>query len=160
MPSCDHLYACDYRWWKHHIADVTRDYEGTCWTQNVQWEVVPEQWGIKVLQSEGKPGLSRKQGVIHQGKNSGYQALNLAYLLGAERILLLGYDMQMQGDKRHWFGAHPNGLEVTSCYPSFIQCFQTIKPEEYGIEIWNVTRKTALEAFPVLDFDDVCAALS
>ena len=50
-------------------------------------------WGINQLKSVAQPGLSRTQGVIHQGKNSGYQALNLAYLLGAKRILLLGYDM-------------------------------------------------------------------
>jgi hypothetical protein len=74
--------------------------------------------------------------------------------------LLLGYDMQMQGDQRHWFGAHPNGLEVHSDYPSFLAQFATIKPEDYGLEIWNVTRKTALAHFPQHDLDEVCAALS
>ena len=64
------------------------------------------------------------------------------------------------GDKRHWFGAHPKGLEVGSSYPCFIRMFETIKPADYGIEIWNVTRKTALQHFPVMNLDEVCRALS
>ena len=121
----------------------------------------PAAWGIKVLKSENKQGLSRTPGVIHQGQNSGYQAIGLAYgELKAERILLLGYDMQTDGDKRHWFGAHPKGLEVGSSYPCFIRMFQTIDPKDYGIEIWNVTRKTALHHFPLHDLDEVCQILS
>ena len=164
MPSCDHLYACDYRWWKHHIEHITRDYEGTCWTQNIQWEVDPAQWGIKVLQSEAKPGLSKTPGVIHQGQNSGYQAIGLAlellrpHLPG--RVILLGFDMQTDGDRRHWFGAHPQPMDAASSYPCFIRNFQTIDPKAYGIEIWNVTRKTALQHFPLHNLDEVCAALS
>ena len=164
LPGADHLFSCDYRWWKHHIADVSKEFEGACWTQDKQWNdkgcTPAEQWGIKTLVSEGKPGLSRQQGVIHQGRNSGYQAVNLAYLLGAERIVLLGYDMKMRGDQRHWFGAHPNGLEVHSDYTSFIMAYETIKPSEYGLEIFNATRDTALHCFPVVDLDELCAALS
>jgi len=104
--------------------------------------------------------LSREWPILHQGQNSGYQAVNLAYLLGATRILLLGYDMQMKGDQRHWFGAHPPPMEVGSNYPAFLQCFATIKPAEYGIEIWNVTRETALQCFPLYDLDECYAALS
>lgn len=163
LPDCDHLYACDYRWWRHHISDVTRDYEGQCWTQDVQWaekgqKIDPAQWGIKQLISLDKKGLSTDQGVIHRGKNSGYQAVNLAYLLGATRIILLGFDMCLDGDKRHWFGEHPNGLNMASNYHHFAECFATIKPEEYGIEIMNCSRRTALTCFPCYDLDECLAS--
>jgi hypothetical protein len=96
---------------------------------------------------------------VHTGKNSGYAALNLAYHLEAERIILIGYDMQ-KAEQRHWFGAHPEAMEVESCYPDFIREFETIIPDDYGIEIWNCTRSTALHHFPLYDFDEVCARLS
>ena len=160
LPNCAHLYACDFRWWGHYCADIIRDYDGTCWTQDVAWEekgkkVDPAQWGIKELISLDKPGLSTEQGVIHRGGNSGYQALNLAYLLGATRILLLGFDMSMEGKKRHWFGDHPEGIGLSSNYNNFITYFKTINPAEYGIEIWNVSRRTALGHFPRYNLDDL-----
>jgi len=160
-----HCYGCDSRWWRHYIQDITRDFDGVCWTQNVQWPETqpPEQWGIRCLTSENKPGLSTEWPIIHQGRNSGFQALNLAGHLGNWdcRIILLGYDMQMEGDKRHWFGPHPEGMEVNSNYPDFISAFQSTLPvSKYGIEVWNCTRSTALRCYPWYDLDDVVEKLS
>jgi hypothetical protein len=164
LAPAHHLYACDYRWWEHHIADILRDFEGNLWTQDVQWEqqgkpVDPAQWGITKLTSIDAPGLSKKQGVIHRGDNSGYQALNLALLLGAERIILLGFDMMLTGKQRHWFGDHPEHMNVASNYPSLVQHFATIKPADYGLEIWNCSRRTALSCFPKHDLDECLALL-
>ena len=143
---------------------MLRDFEGRLWTQTTQWEergkpIDPAQWGVTGLTSIEAPGLSRKQGVIHRGDNSGYQAINLAYLLGAERIILLGFDQMKTGDKRHWFGDHPGHMNVDSNYPACIRHFGTIKPEEYGIEIWNCSRRTALNCFPKHDLDECLASL-
>ncbi len=45
------------------------------------------------------------------GNNSGFGALNLAYVLGAEPIYLLGYDMAIApGGKSHWHAGHPFNL--------------------------------------------------
>jgi len=162
--SCDHLYSCDYRWAKHHCSTVAQDFEGTWWTQDIQWEVDPAQWGIKQLESIDQPGLSRTDGVIHRGGNSGYQAVGLAYELlrrhGPEgRIILIGFDMQMTGTRRHWFGAHPKPFDAASNYGNFITSFKTIHPEIYGLEIINCTRTTALDWFPCMDLDE-CAKLT
>ena len=149
------------RWWNFHVADISRDYNGQCWTQDVQWEakgkkVDPAQWGIKQLISLDKPGLSREQGTIFRGGNSGYQAVNLAYLLGATRIILLGFDMCLNGTQRHWFGEHPKGVGLASNYNDFVTYFKSIDPAEYGIEIWNCSRRTALTHFPRYNLDDLC----
>ena len=119
----------------------------------------PEQWGITKLTSIDAPGLSKKQGTIHRGDNSGYQAINLAYLLGAERIILLGFDMMMHGTQRHWFGDHPGDMNAASSYPSFMRHFETIKPADYGLEIWNCSRRTAMDCFPKHDLDECLASL-
>ena len=156
MADCQHLWATDYRWWKHH--NFVPDFKGQKWTQNVQWpdDTPPEKHGIRCLRAETSAGgLSTDPDVIHTGRNSGYAAINLAYHLGAERILLLGYDLKMRGNDRHWFGAHPKGMEVQSDYALFASQFRTIIPSQYGLEIWNVTRDTALACFPRYDLDDV-----
>jgi hypothetical protein len=93
--------------------------------------------------------------MVHTGSNSGYAAINLAYHLGAERVLLLGYDMMVRAGKRHWFGNHPQGMDANSNYASFVARFRTINPADYGIEIWNVTRETALDCFPRYDLDEI-----
>lgn len=108
---------------------------------------------MTVLQSRPNKGLSRSQGVLHSGQNSGYQAINLAYLMGAEVILLLGYDMARRNGKGHFFGEHPETLNHKTDYRQFITNFDSIKPDQYGIEIINCTRDTALTAFPKMDLE-------
>lgn len=139
---------------------MTQDFEGRCWTQSHGWKDDPAQWGIECLEANvSASGLSTKKGTINTNRNSGAAAINLAYHLGAKRILLLGFDMKHKG-ARHWFGEHPKNLNQHSDYAGFAERFRSILPERYGIEIWNVTRDTALDAFPRYDLDEVCAALS
>ena len=92
---------------------------------------------------------------IVQGENSGYQAINLAYILGAERVILLGYDMSGTGE--HWFGKHDGtkGLSTNTYYPKFIDKYKRMKPEAYGLEVINSTRKTCLDCFPMVELDFV-----
>jgi len=167
-----HCYGCDFRWWKHHQQQVQTQYNGQCWTQDVQWEesgrkVDPSIWNIKQLVSVDKPGFSTDPNILHRGLNSGFQACNLAFhLLGKKqngaqcrgRIILLGFDMMVHGGKRHWFGAHPQGMEMHSNYQNFAQQFGTIDQDQ--VEIWNCSRRTALTHFPIVSLDDACAALS
>lgn len=154
MCDAHHLWATDYRWYKAH--DFAREFTGKRWTVTTAWNGEPEAHGITGLKADtAARGLSADPDVIHTGKNSGYAAINLAYHLGATRILLLGFDMQVTGKSRHWFGAHPAGMEVASDYGSFIRRFHTINPDDYGIEILNVTRSTALDCFPRHNLEDL-----
>lgn len=98
------------------------------------------------MRSLSHPGLSFDPAYIHEGGNSGYQAINLAVHFGAKRILLLGYDM---GGK-HWFGDHPKSLPVKSNYQIFMDNFATLPNDlkAAGVEVINCSRKTALAVFP------------
>jgi hypothetical protein len=161
------LYATDYRWFKYHIGDLLRDYSGHMITQRVQWEennepVDPAQWGIECYESEHRPGLCTEKGKIYTGSNSGYAAVNVAYHLlgGPGRIILIGFDMSRQGEQRHFFGDHPGKLNQESNYQTFMNSFATIKPRDYGLEIWNCSRRTAMLHFPRYDLDECLAQLS
>jgi hypothetical protein len=72
---------------------------------------VPEYiYVVPVLQNYkvGMTGFSfnLEDGVAH-GNNSGFGALNLACLLDASPIYLLGYDMRNDNGRTHWHDGHP-----------------------------------------------------
>lgn len=150
-PWADVLYACDGRWWDHHHEPVAAGFPGRKITQD---EDAAKAYGIELIRSVDQPGLSPVPGKIHRGHNSGYQAINLALLMGAKEIILLGYDMQAT-DKTHWFGDHPAPLQVKSPFDLFISKFETIKPEDYGIRIINCSRQTALTCFEDMSLESV-----
>jgi hypothetical protein len=85
--------------------------------------------------------------------NSGYQAANLAVLLGAVRILLIGYDHRFPGNQAHWFGDHPD--KVRSCYSRWFKLWETV-PEQIkkmGVKIINCTPGSALKVFPMAELE-------
>ena len=95
--------------------------------------------------------------MIHYGSNSGYQALNIAVLMGATRIILLGFDMKRVQGKSHFFGEHPKGLSNGDGYGLFIEKFQTAVdlPKEAAIEVLNCTPDSALPWFEKRDLREV-----
>lgn len=104
--------------------------------------------------------LSAKPNGLATGQNSGYQAINLAYLLGCRRVLLLGYDLQLgAGGREHWFGAHPVKT-VPAHFSAFLQNFARLARElPKGFEVVNCTPGGALDCFPRALLEDELARL-
>lgn len=88
---------------------------------------------------------------MHFGGSSGYQAINLAYLWGATRIVLLGFDCKPVDGKDHWFGQHPSGLTQIQPYSlwleNYVDLARDLKAE--GVEVINCSPDSALRCFPV-----------
>lgn len=150
-PDAEILYACDPPWWKHHGG--VPQFLGERWSQHkgpASWPAEAAAMGISVIRSAAQPGISTDPERIHTGSNSGFQALNLAILGGASRILLLGYDMQESGGKSHWFGDHPGTLKRTSPYAVFRKAFEDAADQiaRLGVEVINCSRETSLTCFP------------
>ena len=145
VPNANALYAADPAWWEHHASMV---FHGERWTQDQR---TAESHGIRWIESVPRPGFSTNPRVIHQGSNSGYQAVNLAILLGANPIYLLGFDMQIVNNKRHFFGDHPGSLNKPSPYGQFVAAFRTTVTDiaRAGIKIINCTPGSALDAYPM-----------
>jgi hypothetical protein len=53
--------------------------------------------------------LFDRPGEVGWGGNGGFHALNLACQFGARKIVLVGFDMTLQGGT-HWHGRHAPGL--------------------------------------------------
>lgn len=143
-PWADCLYACDRRWWERHPETAT--FAGL----KYGLRQVPSRPDVQLLDQGPDRGLSTDPSVVHTGKNSGYQAINVAVHLGATRILLLGYDMQAAiGGPAHFFGNHPWG-GVPAAFDLFRTLFETIVAplKAIGVTVINCTRETALTCFP------------
>lgn len=114
-----------------------------------------EKYGLKFKYGSRHAGLGKHD--LHYGDNSGYQAVNLAYLFGARRIVLLGYDMRPGTDGRsHWHPQHknplnPGGTDVTRWAQLFHELAKDLASE--GVEVINCTRRTALTCFPQLPLE-------
>ena len=149
-PWATALYAADWLWWQWHRGAPS--FHGLKYSLTRQAGCWP---GVEVLRKTGDEGLETDPSGLRTGRNSGYQAMNLAVHLGASRIVLLGYDMQ-RGPKgeSHWHGDHPN--HVNSPFPIFTRKFETLVGplSKRGITVVNCSRETALRAFPRMRLED------
>lgn len=146
-PWADVLYAADYLWWQHNYpywVEFQGDFisctpESAANYKMIKW--VPYQDNI---------GLSNSHNIINTGSNSGYQAVNIAALMGAEKIILLGYDHKIGATGKHWFGEHPSGLNKFSDYERWIKNSWSTVPESaaaMGTEIVNCSTGSVLTMF-------------
>lgn len=103
--------------------------------------------------SVDRPGISLDPLYIHQGGNSGFQALNLAVHWGAKKIELHGFDMRRVGNKQHWFGDHPKELVRDLNFERCIRAFEEAAPQlrELGVEVVNHTPGSAIRCFPCVE---------
>lgn len=104
--------------------------------------------GVTYYQLTGLRGLETEPGKLKHGNNSGYAAINFAYHLGAKRIILVGYDMQYQGDKSHWHDGYKAG-NTPAMLDKMLPWFETIAGplEKRGIEVINTSMNSRIECF-------------
>jgi hypothetical protein len=150
MPWAAILFACDAKWWNVHngCPGFTGEKWSTHGKDNDKTDVA-ERYGVRCVRGSHEPGFSYNPSVIHYGSNSGFQAINLAILLGATVIKLVGFDMQSVGGKRHFFGNHPAPLSNFATFETFIGNFRkSARTLPKHIKIINCTPGSALKCFP------------
>jgi hypothetical protein len=146
-PWADVLYYCDRQFYNWHKKEI-KTYEGikaTISTAHADWK----------FRAGEETGLSFNPNVLNTGKNSGYQALNLACLMGASRVLLVGYDMKYTNGRKHWFGDHP--VKGEDIFQDMIDCFNTIQLdlERFGTSVINCNPDSALDCFRKAEIQEV-----
>ena len=119
------------------------------------WEVYqPDFRGLKLTSVNGCKYADKAPSLV--GKNSGIGALFLARHMGADRIIMLGYDCKAGTDgKRHWHGAHIGGLPNAGSMPYWLGQFTQAATILQGIEVMNCTRDTALHVFPKRPLEEI-----
>ena len=118
-PDLEVLYACNANWWDHYWCDALARHPAETWSTN---QAAAAKYGLHWIAERNQRGLSRDPTVIHHGHGSGYSLVNLVYLMGAARIVLLGYTLRYAADynggakrvgesPRHYFGEYPAALQ-------------------------------------------------
>jgi hypothetical protein len=111
--------------------------------------------GLNLIGHEKGDGIAKAPGCIRDGGNSGYQAVSLAILFGAARIVLLGFDMQATGRRLHWHADHGDGLAnpVPQKFKDWSARFAQLAKLS-PVEIINASRETALGCFPRIPLEE------
>lgn len=130
-PWADIVCASDLAWWKANPQAKECGSERYC---GITFDV-PE-------------GVQRFSGSL-SGSNSGLLGVKLAHHMGAQRIILLGFDM----GGSHFFGPHVAPLKNTSPdrFEVFKKQFAAFQPRH--IEIINCTEASRLECYPKRSLD-------
>ena len=103
-------------------------------------------------------GFSAYWPKLSTGYNSGFQAINLAYLFGFRRVILLGYDMKFGSNgEKHCHPDHPDYNPLDATVDKWVCTFNKIAPmmKELGLEVINATRDTDLECFPQVQLEEL-----
>lgn len=167
-PWADILYAADSLWWQWHQAGVPRPKIGLsaaqvrerftafagqrCSIQNTGLNVCDP--AVHLLRNFNFPvhgyGLSRDPKRLVTGRNSGFQALNLAVLAGATEVLLLGFDAlaPRNGEESHWFGEHPRPTPMAA-YEEYRRAFSAAESEirAAGVRVVNCSPGSVINSF-------------
>lgn len=142
-PWADVLYAADSKWWHANKARALA-FAGIKVT--IRASIDPQ---IHFLEQSHERIFDDRPTHLATGGNSGYQAVHLAVHFGAARIVLLGFDMQATGNRRHWFGNHPKHLNTIQNFAAWVKAFDRLAPvlAGRGVDVVNCTPGSALQCF-------------
>lgn len=156
-PRAQLCYAADEKWWRHvdrlsgstHHSILSTHFAGVGCTSS------PSRFNDLIqFRIDYAAALSAELGSLAAGGpmgNSGAQAINLAWQLGANRLLLIGFDMHASKDGRqHYFGNHPPGLHITMPFERFIKGMGPLAAELHraGADVVNCSPGSALPYWP------------
>lgn len=160
-------YACNKAWWDCYWSPKLAATSAEKWTCNAE---AARDYGLNWVAEKNAPGLSQDPSVIHHGHGSGYTLLNIAYLLGAQRIVLLGYDLKYASDynghaqqigsqPRHYFGEYPEQLQhwpkmrvKQGIHEELVELYRSVATQGL-VEIVNCTTDSAIDCFPRIAID-------
>lgn len=138
-----------YKWYKNDIDKLN----GLKYTINYNNVYKND---IKVLKKGKKHGLEINNTTIAHGDNSGCAAINLAYHLGATKIVLLGFDLDFNKDT-HFHDGYPVNPTSKKIYKNrFFVSFRYISKEleKKNIKVLNASETSILDCFEKITHEE------
>jgi hypothetical protein len=113
--------------------------------------------GVLRVARKNQPGISINPNFVYWNKNSGSSAINLAYLLGATKIVLLGFDMKVTDNKHNWHSYHSFTPRNDIYADLFLPCYEKIAEDakKLNLTILNATTNSAITVFPIIHLSEV-----
>jgi len=162
VPDLEVMYAVNQGFWDRYI-DRAREHPCEKWTTCLP---AAQKYGLNYLREKWGAGLCTEEKTIYHGHGSGYSLIGVAHKLGAERIILIGYDMKFpegydgrqreSGGKRHYFGEYEPELQhwPKNPFTDLLPLYREIH-EQGLVEIINCSPGSALEdVIPSMDIRD------
>ena len=161
----DVVAGCNYQFWDYYWQEI-KDYRCHKWTSHP--EAKDKYSGLNYIEGRWQDGLSTDKSYICAHHGTGPQVVNLALHYGCEVMILIGWDMRYPGKvndrqynaKRHYFGEdaltdkHWPRTNSNGDLGGLIKEMETIKPDDYGIDIINCTPNSAMTCFPIMRLED------
>lgn len=155
-PWADLLFFGDRQWWEWRRTELES------WTDRMITTAPIPDPAVHRVTLTGKDGLEVLPDRV-RGNNSGYMAINVAYHLGVKRIVLLGYDMKLEGARTHWHKGYDDkisldrrrvvlGQEMLCEFPTLVEPLKTA-----GVEVINANPDSAIECWPRVNLGDIAA---
>lgn len=179
FANLDLCFGNDLKFWERYMPLLEEYTENGTQPKRVATgsKEAAERWPVlEYFEPIFKPGLSvpRETGQqqIHHGHGAGYSLVNVAYLSGADQIILLGYDLKYPknydarnrdpGGQRHYFGEYEEPLQhwpserinKDGVHEELCELYQTVA-EQGLVEIINCSADSALECFPRMPIEEV-----
>ena len=107
---------------------------------------------IHVLRRRDRPqGISTDPTWITWNRSSGACAINLAYLFGATRIILLGFDMHAHDGRRNFHDDYPTPRRNPP-YSAFLEPFPAMAKDcrRLGVQVLNATPDSSIKVWPIV----------
>jgi len=150
-PFADCLYGCDATFWIRH--------RGVPECVSVKYSIDPRAagHGPLLLRNTGESGLELDPTGVRTGKNSTYQAVNLAVHYGVRRIVLLGLDMgHSPHGHKYFYGNRPSHQQVVSPFAAMLVVWPTLLAPltALGVQLVNCSRQTALRCVPQMALEE------
>jgi hypothetical protein len=148
LAKCDVLVSVDRRFHSEFRKQIEA-FPGDKFMARAEDEPIP---GVTYAAYERGDGLSESISTL-KGTNSGFAALNVAYILGYKRIGLLGFDFQWTGGKSHFHdgytwqnkAAHRHLRTWARAFPKIlpqltakgVEVINYVGPEGSGIDVFE-----------------------
>lgn len=142
----------DFQWYGWNLADITmRRLKSSFSTSFVSCHNKFENHPfIYHVERTGGCGINTKENKVRWNYCSGFSAINFAYHLGANPIILLGFDMKPNPNNpkdNNYHQEHQVKLrKIYNPYTSYLRAVESIKKDanELNIKIFNVTTDSGI----------------
>lgn len=168
VPDLELLFGTNHQFWDYYLQLGLKDHPCEKWTNS---EEAAQRHGLSYIPGVDKSGVSLNPDRIHHGHSSGFCLLNLAILMGARKIVLLGFDLRFAPDydgrqqlvgssPRHYFSEYPPELQhwpkvsvQQGKHLELLKQYQSVARQNVA-EIINCTGPNSiLDCFPMSDID-------
>jgi hypothetical protein len=150
------LFFGDAKWYWWNKDEVQR-FPGLKFTLNLCYRTrdipVTDEPNLILLKRGHKHGLDKRPNTLGWNGSSGGAVMDLAWKMGAKRLILLGYDMrQVDGDRNYIHHVVRGTNKFHNMVANIEQLSKDLK--SVGLEVFNATPGSALPWFPMISLKE------